>query len=231
MLNTTDMKIRYYGHSCFEVHTGGCVLLFDPFIRQNPLASEVDIDQLRPDHILISHGHGDHVADAVEIARKNESKIISNFEIVSWFQNQGVEGHGMNFGGKWEFEFGTVKFVHSTHSSMLPDGSNGGTSGGFVVWNDDTCFYFAGDTGLTMDMKLIPLLCPPLDFAILPIGDNFTMGVEEAVVAADFIKCKKIVGCHFDTFDPIKLDHASATIAFEKAGCELILPTINEWCE
>ena len=114
---------------------------------------------------------------------------------------------------------------------MLPDGSYGGSAGGFVVWNEDICFYFAGDTALTYDMKLIPTTCPPLDFAILPIGDNFTMGYEDAVMASDFIQCDRVIGCHYDTFGYIKIDHNSAVQEFKNAGKELILPEIGKTIE
>lgn len=134
----------------------------------------------------------------------------------------------MNHGGKYNFDFGTVKYVHATHSSSLPDGSYGGNPGGFIVYNDQGCFYFAGDTGLTMDMKLIPMLCPRLDFAILPIGDNFTMGYDEAVIASDFIECDRIVGCHFDTFPPIEIDKHAAKKAFSDRNKELIIMDIGE---
>jgi L-ascorbate metabolism protein UlaG (beta-lactamase superfamily) len=129
----------------------------------------------------------------------------------------------LNIGGKWKFDFGTVKYVSAIHSSVLPDGTYGGNPGGFVIWNDDICFYFAGDTALSMDMKLIPQICSRLDFAILPIGDDFTMGYEDAVMASDFIECDKIVGCHYDTFGYIIIDHAAAKKAFADKGKELIL--------
>ena len=134
----------------------------------------------------------------------------------------------MNLGGKWKFDFGTVKYVQAVHSSMLPDGSYGGPSGGFVVWNEEFSFYFAGDTALTLDMQLIPKTCPKLDFAILPIGDNFTMGYEDAVIAAQFIECDKIIGCHFDTFGYIKINHQDAITEFKNAGKELILLEIGK---
>ncbi len=221
------MKITYYGHACFGIETKGKHLLFDPFIRENELAKDVDVEKIPADYILLSHGHGDHVAEAEEIAKRTGSKIISNYEIVTWFGSKGVEGHPMNHGGKWSFDFGTVKYVNAVHSSVLPDGTYGGNPGGFVVWNEEGCFYFAGDTAVTYDMKLIPQLCPKLDFAILPLGDNFTMGVDEALLASDFIECDKIIGCHYDTFGYIMLEHKSAVNAFANRGKELILPTIG----
>ena len=217
------MTLRYLGQSSFQVDFNGTKLIFDPMITSNPLAANIDIKALKADYVLLSHGHGDHVEDAEAIAKNNEAKIISNYEIVSWYEQKGISGHPMNLGGKFKMDFGVVKYVNAIHSSMLPDGSYGGASGGFVVWNDERCFYFAGDTALTMDFKLIPLTCPKLDFAILPIGDNFTMGYEDAAIAAQYIKCDTIIGCHFDTFGYIKIDHEAAISHFRNIGKELIL--------
>ncbi len=221
------MKITYYGHACFGVEFGGRSLLFDPFISPNEMAAHIDISQIKADAILISHGHGDHIADAEAIAKNNDASVVSNFEIASWLGNKGVKYHPMNHGGHWKFDFGTVKYVNAVHTSSLPDGSNGGDPGGFVVWNEQQCFYFAGDTALTMDMKLIPLTCPKLDVAILPIGDNFTMGYADAAIAATFIECDRIIGCHYDTFGYIKIDHDAAKKAFADKGKELILLPIG----
>ncbi len=235
------MKLTYCGHSTFLIETQGSKLLFDPFLTPNPLveaarerlgdaskASRLDADAIEADFILLSHGHQDHVADAEAIAKRTGAKVISNYEIVSWIGEKGVEGHPMNHGGHWSFDFGTVKYVNAVHSSVLPDGTYGGNPGGFVIWNDEGCFYFAGDTALTMDMKLIPMTCPELDFAILPIGDNFTMGYREAAIASDFIECDTIIGCHYDTFGFIEIDHAAAKKAFEDRGKDLILLSIGE---
>lgn len=222
------MKLTYYGHSAFGVETKGRRLLFDPFISPNQLAKGINVHALKADYLLISHGHGDHLADAEAIGKRSGAKVVSSFEIVSWFEHKGLPGHPMNLGGKVTFDFGTVKYVNAVHSSVLPDGAYGGNPGGFVVWNDEACFYFAGDTALTMDMKLLPLVCPPLDFAILPIGDNFTMGYEDAVIASDYIGCNKVIGCHYDTFGYIKIDHDAAKKAFADKGKELILLPIGE---
>ncbi len=222
------MKITYYGHASFIIEMNGKSLVFDPFISPNEQAASVDVNNLKADYVLITHGHGDHVADAEEIARNNEASIVSNFEIVSWFGEKGLKGHPMNHGGKWKFDFGTVKYVYATHSSVMPDGKYGGNPGGFVIWDDNSCFYFAGDTALTMDMKTIPMTCPRLDFAILPIGDNFTMDYHDAAIAADFIECDKIIGCHFDTFPVIKIDHEAAKKVFADKGKELILLDIGQ---
>jgi L-ascorbate metabolism protein UlaG (beta-lactamase superfamily) len=204
------------------------VLVSDPFIGPNPLASHLNPDDISCDYLLITHGHQDHVADAVRIGKKNSATVISNYEIVTWFGEKGIQGHPMNHGGKWNFEFGTVKYVNAIHSSVLPDGTYGGHPGGFVLWNDEVSFYMAGDTALTLDMKLIPATCPKLDFAILPIGDNFTMGIDDAIIASDYIQCSRVVGCHYDTFGYIEIDHQEAIDKFKEAGKELILLDVGQ---
>ncbi len=222
------MNITYFGHACFQIEIENYKLLFDPFISPNELATDIDINTINPDYILVSHGHEDHVADVEKIAKQSGATLISNFEITTWFNQKGIDNtHPMNHGGSWEFPFGKVKYVNAVHSSTLPDGSCGGNPGGFVIETTTGNFYYAGDTALTMDMKLIPLFTQ-LDFAILPIGDNFTMGIEEAIMAANFVKCDKIVGMHYDTFGYIKIDHEKAKEKFRDNDSELILLKIGE---
>ena len=222
------MKVTFYGHASFSVEVAGQTLFFDPFISPNPQASAIDVSQLKADYVLITHGHGDHVADVETIAKQNDAMLISNFEIISWFGNKGLEkGHPLNHGGQASFEFGTVKYVNAVHSSTMPDGSTGGNPGGFIVRTNEGNFYFAGDTALTYDMKLIGEY-EKIDFAVLPIGDNFTMGVDDAVIASDFIKCDKIIGMHYNTFPPIQIDTNEAVEKFKSAGKELILMEIGQ---
>lgn len=221
-------QITFYGHACFEVEIAGKKLLFDPFITGNDLASHIDITTINPDYILVTHGHQDHVLDVAAIAKQSGAKLISNFEIVTWFNNQGIDNaHPMNHGGAFDFDFGRVKYVQAIHTSSMPDGSYGGQPGGFVITHKDGAFYHSGDTALTMDMKLIGEEFD-LDFAMLCLGDNFTMGITDAVKAADFIQCNTIVGMHFDTFPPIKIDHDEAIRQFENAGKKLILAGIGQ---
>ena len=224
------MKFTSYGHSCFAVETSGMKILFDPFISGNPLAKDIDIDSIEADFILVSHGHGDHVADLVHIAKRTGAKVIGAFEVITWAQKNGVENvHPMNFGSA-NFEFGKLHFVPAWHSSTMPDGSTGGTPGGFIVHGAEKKFYYSGDTCLMMDMQLIPRYAR-LDFAVLPIGGNFTMDADDAVIAADFIKCDKIIGVHFDTFGYIVIDHEQVKAKFNAAGKELILPEIGKTIE
>jgi L-ascorbate metabolism protein UlaG (beta-lactamase superfamily) len=222
------MKITYYGHSCFGVELNGKHLLFDPFITPNPLATHIDVRSIKADYILVSHGHEDHVADLIDIAKRTGAQVICAFEIHSWLNNNGVNNtHPMNVGGKFKFDFGNVKCVAAAHSSSLPDGTYAGNAMGFIVESTEGNFYFAGDTALTYDMKLIGDY-RKIDFAFLPIGDNFTMGPDNAIIAAEFIKCRKIIGMHYDTFRPIKIDHATTVKKFEHAGNELLLFGIGE---
>jgi L-ascorbate metabolism protein UlaG (beta-lactamase superfamily) len=221
------MKLTYFGHSCFQVELPGATLLFDPFISPNPAAAAIDVDSLRPDFILLTHGHGDHVADAERIAKNSGATLISNYEVVTWFSAKGLENvHPLNHGGGCDFHFGRVTYVSSIHSSMLPDGSYGGNPGGFVIKTPDGSFYVSGDTALTMDMKIIGDRHHP-DFAVLCIGDNFTMGAEDAALAAEWAGVRHVVGVHYDTFPPIRIDHAMARAAFAKRGIELHLLPIG----
>ncbi len=222
------MQFTFYGHACFAVQIAGKKLLFDPFITGNPLAKEIDINAIEADYILVSHGHGDHVADLIQIAKNTDALVMGAYEIMDWAGKQGVSNvHPMNFGGKVRFDWGTVRFVPATHSSVLPDGTYGGNPGGFVVSSVDGSFYYSGDTALMMDMQLIPRYAN-IDVAILPVGDNFTMGVEDALVAAEFVQCSKVFGVHFDTFGYIKINHEEAIDYFKKAGKTLILPEIGK---
>jgi L-ascorbate metabolism protein UlaG (beta-lactamase superfamily) len=221
------MKFTFYGHSSFAVEIKGKKIVFDPFITHNELAKSIDINKIEADYIFISHGHDDHVADLVTLARRTNATIVGAFEMTTWAGKQGLEKvHPMNTGGKWAFDFGTVKCVVAHHSSGLADGSYGGNPLGFVFITEEGNFYFAGDTALTLDMQLIPRFAK-LDFAVLPIGDNFTMGADDAIVAAEFIQCKRIIGVHYDTFGYIKIDKDKVTQQFASAGLELLLPAIG----
>ena len=221
------MKITYLGHATILIEISKKKILFDPFISANPLAKDIKIEDLKVDYLFLTHGHQDHVLDIEAIATK-DTLIVSNFEIVSWYENKGFKGHSMNHGGKFTFDFGVAKYVNAVHSSVLPDGSYGGNPGGFIIYTTHKCIYIAGDTALTEDMKHIPMTCPKLDIAILPIGDNFTMGYEDALIASDFIQCDKIIGYHYNTFPLIKINTQKAQEFFTNNNKQLLLPKINE---
>jgi L-ascorbate metabolism protein UlaG (beta-lactamase superfamily) len=221
------MKYTYYGQSSFLLETETKKLLFDPFISQNPLAKGIDLAKIEADYILVSHGHGDHVGDLISLAKQTNATVIAMPEVIDWVSKQGVENvHSMNF-GKFKFDFGTVRMVWATHSAGLPDGSYGGNPAGFVLEADEKQIYFAGDTGLTVEMKLLADLYK-LDYAILPIGGNYTMDVDDAVIAADYIGCSKIIGVHYDTFPVIAIDSKIAVDSFKRAQKQLLLPAIGE---
>ena len=222
------MKVTYYGHACFSVQVNDRTLLFDPFISGNPLAQAIDVKSVPADFILVSHGHGDHVGDAVEIAKRTNALVIANFEVATWFQKQGARRvHPLNHGGGYSFAFGRARFVNAIHSSTMPDGTSGGNPGGFVVESAEGNFYYSGDTALTLDMRLIGE-STRLKFAALCIGDNCTMGPDDAVKAAEFVHCDEILGVHYDTFPPIKIDHAATQEKFKTAGKTLHLLRIGE---
>lgn len=225
------MQITFYGQNTLALKIGDINVLVDPFITGNDLSKDkVDINDLKADYILLTHAHQDHTLDAEAIAKNTGAVIVSNFEIANHYEAKGFEVHPMNHGGSWDFEFGKVKYVNAIHTSSFPDGSYGGQPGGFVIEGEHKNIYIAGDTALTMDMKLIPLQTK-LDIAVLPIGDNFTMGVEDAIIASDFVECDKIIGCHYDTFGYIEIDHEEAKKKFYEKGKDLMLLDIGESIE
>jgi len=221
------MTIQFLGHASLLLTIDQIHILVDPFISGNPKASQIDLEAIKADYILLTHAHQDHILDAELIAKRTGATIVSNFEIVSHYQKMGLNGHPMNHGGSWKFDFGTVKYVNAIHTSSFPDGTYGGQPGGFIIKGEHKTIYIAGDTALTYDMKLIPLQYN-LDLAILPIGDNFTMGVDDALIASDFLECDKILGYHFDTFGYIEIDHQKAIQTFFEKDKDLMLLSIGE---
>lgn len=220
------MKITFYGHASLGIEIAGKHIIVDPYISPNPKASHIDFNALKADYILLTHAHGDHIADVETIAKNTNATIVSNAEITGYFDKKGFTTHPMNHGGSWNFDFGKVKFVQAIHSSSFPDGSYGGNPGGFVIEGEHKNIYIAGDTALTFDMQLIPLRTT-LDLAILPIGNNFTMDVEDAIIASDFVECEKVLGYHFDTFGYIEINHQEAVKKFFDAGKDLMLLEIG----
>lgn len=222
------MKITFLGHACLLIKTKTSSIIVDPFISGNPFAKDIDINSIKADYILLTHAHQDHILDVEQIAKNNDLIIVSNFEIVNHFQDKGINGHPMNHGGTWNFPFGSVTYTPAIHSSSFPDGSYGGQPGGFVIKADGKCIYIAGDSSLTYDMKLIPLR-HQLDLAVLPIGDNFTMGIEDAIIASDFVDCNKVLGYHYNTFELIKINKEGAVKKFNRRDKKLILLNISEF--
>ncbi|MCD0487205.1 metal-dependent hydrolase [Pedobacter sp. MC2016-14] len=221
------MKFTYYGQSCCLIEAEGKKFLFDPFITHNPLAQHIDIKTIEADYILVSHGHGDHLADLVELAAQTNAQVIGMVEVMAWAEKQGVKNTwSMNFGVQ-KFDFGKLRMVWATHSSSMPDGSYGGNPAGFVLEIGGKTIYFAGDTSLNADMKILPDLYK-LDYAILPIGGNFTMDVDDAILATKYIQCDKVIGVHYDTFPPIKIDKEEALAKFKREQKLLHLPAIGE---
>jgi L-ascorbate metabolism protein UlaG (beta-lactamase superfamily) len=222
------MELTYLGHSCFLLDIGGTRVLFDPFITDNPLAASIDQEAIEADYILLSHAHGDHLADAEHFARKNNATIVAIYEVCEWYKSKGIENlvH-MNIGGKVHLPFGSVKMVSAVHSSVLPDGTYGGNPAGFVVESAEKTFYFAGDTGLTYDMKIIAEQYK-IDVAFLPIGGQLTMDIDDALIAANWVNTKRVIGMHFDTFPFIQIDPVESLELARRAGKELTLMEIGE---
>lgn len=222
------MKLTYYGHSCFSIEINGKILLFDPYITPNQLAKDIDIIDIEADYVFISHAHEDHTADAEMILRNTGATLISNWEIIKYYKKKGIEEtHAMNIGGKFNFDFGLVKMVEAVHSSSFTDGTYGGTAAGFVIDTGDKCFYYSGDTSLNLNMRLIGDFFN-IDFALLPIGDNFTMGFTEAIIASDYVQTDKIIGLHYDTFSNIEINKEEAMLLAEGSQKELLLLKIGK---
>lgn len=224
------MKVTYYGHSAFLVELDGARLLFDPFITGHGQAPDVDIHAIKPDTILITHGHGDHVGDTIDIAKSSGAAVITNYEIATWLNARGVDNTvGLNLGGHADLGGGAarVQLVPAWHSSVLPDGSNGGAPGGFVVAHKKGAFYYSGDTALFAEMKLFGRRTK-IDTAFLCLGDHFTMDMVDAAHAAEFVGADTVVGMHFDTFPPIQIDHDRARDVFAAAKKKLILPRVGD---
>lgn len=223
------MKAIYYGHSCVRLQGADFDILFDPFISPNPLASHIDISQINPQHILLSHAHEDHVADMAAIQKQSGAQVLSVVETAAWVARQGVAPDKileMNLGGTLKTDFGSIKMVYALHTNSTPDGQYGGQPVGYLLTIHGKRLYFAGDTALTMEMKLLESV--DLDWAFLPIGGHYTMDVEDAVRAAQWIECNNIIGIHYNTFPPIQIDWEKAIKRFDDAGLQLYLPKIGD---
>lgn len=198
-----NKQLKYYGHACFELTYGDTTVLFDPFFTNNPVNTSKATDIKRCDYIFVSHGHSDHLGDAVELSKATGATIISTAEIGNMCLEKGCSVHKMHLGGKRSFDFGSVRLTPAMHGAGIP----GGHAAGFVIDFFGTNIYFAGDTGLFGDMALIGRLTA-IDYAFLPIGDNFTMGPQDAALAAEMLKAKAIIPMHYNTWDLIKQNPA-----------------------
>ncbi len=220
-----SVKLTWYGHAAWGIEAGGYNLLIDPFFTDNPVAA-TKADEVKADFILVSHGHSDHVGDTVEIAERTGATVVANYEVATWLTNKGVKNtHAMHIGGAHDFPFGRVKLTIAHHGSMLPDGSYGGNPAGFLLTIEGKKIYFAGDTSLTYDMKW--LADDGVDLALLPIGDNFTMGPEDAVKAAKLIQPKVVIPMHYNTWPVIEQnaeDFCSMLGKECKARCVVLKP-------
>ena len=209
-----SVQVTWYGHSATGIESSMVKILIDPFFTGNDAAS-VSADDVEADVIVVTHGHADHVGDTVAIAKRTGALVVSNFEIINWFQEQGLDNvHALHIGGGHSFEWGRVKLTMAQHGSAMPDGSYGGLAAGVLLYLGGIRIYHAGDTGLFYDMKLIGE--DTLDLALLPIGDNFTMGPDDALRAVKLLQPKAVVPMHFDTFDVIHQDPAEWAVRVGK---------------
>lgn len=199
-----SVSFTFYGHASIGLNIEGLHILVDPFLSRNPKAS-ISVDEVPADYILVTHGHGDHIGDAVAIAKRTNAMVISNAEICGWLEEKGVKNHAQHIGGGFMHPFGYLKLTNALHGSRLPDGSNGGNPCGFLLTtNDGKKLYMAGDTGLFGDMQLIG--DEGLDLAAIPIGDNYTMGPADALRAVEFLRPRLVVPIHYNTFPLIEQD-------------------------
>ena len=199
------VKVTYHGHACVEFEGDAGRVIVDPFLTDNPLA-DCGPDDIDVDAVLLTHCHGDHLGDAIPIAKRLDVPIIGTFDVVSYCQEQGVEGHGMHIGGTHRFDFGRVRLTVAHHGNTAPDGRSLGPACGIVIDFEPTVVYHAGDTGLTLDMKLLDGIVETIDLACLPIGDNFTMGIADACRAAEFINPRFALPIHYNTWPIIEAD-------------------------
>ncbi|MDZ4712492.1 MAG: metal-dependent hydrolase [bacterium] len=220
-------KIIYHGHSFVEIRTKDVVIYIDPFIESNDTEiaikhCDIELKDAKCDYIILTHGHADHFGNTIEIAKGNDTTVIAMAEIADYLYSKGVKSHAMNIGGAYNFPFGKVKLTLAHHSSSLPDGTYAGNPAGVLIYTDNKTIFHAGDTSLFYDMKLIGET-NKIDIAFLPIGDNFTMGIDDAVKAAEFLRAKTVVPVHYDTYEVIKADPNEFKRKIESIGKKCIV--------
>lgn len=215
------MKITFHGHACIQLNDGKTSIIIDPFLTHNP-AAKVKAKDIKCDYIILSHAHSDHFGDTIEISGENDATIIAMVEITDYCEKIHRKAHGMNLGGSYKFPFGTVKLTLAHHSSSFPDGNYAGDPAGILLNIDGKTIYHAGDTALFYDMKLIGEM-NKIDYAFLPIGDNFTMGPDEAVKAAEFLNADTIIPIHYNTFELIAQDDRDFKRKIEAIGKKCII--------
>jgi L-ascorbate metabolism protein UlaG (beta-lactamase superfamily) len=200
------MEIKFHGHACFELSDGSARVLVDPFLKPNNPAAVASADEVDPTHVLLTHGHADHLADAVAVATRTGAPCVAIVEVANWLGDQGVgETHDPNLGGTIEFDWGWVKLVQAFHTNTMPDGVAAGQAAGLVINIGDTTVYHLGDTCLFGDLKLIAQ-STPVDVALIPIGGHYTMDRHDAVVAAELVGAGTVIPMHYDTFPPVEAD-------------------------
>ncbi|MGC9361334.1 MAG: metal-dependent hydrolase [Candidatus Syntrophosphaera sp.] len=216
------MKLRFFGHSAFEIKTDdGHTILIDPYLDGNPVAT-VGSDKVEADFIVPTHAHGDHLGDTIKIAERCGSLVICVAELAGYLSGKGLKTHAMQVGGAHEFPFGKLKFTPAWHGSMTPDGHYAGPAAGVLLWIDDVCVYHAGDTGLFYDMRLIGEM-HDVDYMMVPIGDNYTMGIDDAVRAVEYVQPKNVIPMHYNTWPVIKADPQLFASKIEAMGIKCLL--------
>lgn len=215
------LKIEYIAHSAFYITSGDYGILIDPFISQNPLAKFDTASNIITD-ILLTHAHADHLGDAIPISREKKARITAVFELANYCENKGALVDGINLGGKIEFPWGSARFLPAFHSSSTPDGAYAGMPASILIEVDGVKIYHAGDTCLNSEMKVVGEFYKP-DYAMLPVGSHFTMDIDEAVIAAQWLGAKKIIPMHYNTFGAIEVNIDEFKNKIEKAGKECLI--------